>query len=141
MHYILHKKLNWWNKKKLCCIFQSLKLHKWKTFSFFGTVWIWPWNPLTNGVHLIIFQRNYCTPHLESTIFVALFRNKKNYINNGILFRKLFWPSVRRKNILVVVKNFCKCEAEGREVMKFLGSLEKFIWTVKGQNIFWKQNT
>ena len=96
MHYILHKKLNRWNKKNLLH-FSKLKTSQVKNLLFFGTVWIWPWNPLTNGVHLIIFQRNYCTPHLESTIFVALFRSRKNYNNNGILFRKLFWPSVRKK--------------------------------------------
>ena len=30
-----------------------------------------------------------------------------------------------------------KFEAEGREVAKFLKSLEQFIQTVKGQNNFW----
>ena len=30
-----------------------------------------------------------------------------------------------------------KFEAEGREFAKILGSLEHFIQTVKGQNIFW----
>ena len=30
-----------------------------------------------------------------------------------------------------------KFEAEGQEFAKFLTSLEQFIQTVKGQNIFW----
>ena len=30
-------------------------------------------------------------------------------------------------------------EAEGREFAKFLGSLEQFIQTVKGQKNFWKK--
>ena len=34
-----------------------------------------------------------------------------------------------------------KFEAEGREFAKFLRSLEQFIHIVKGQNIFWQQNS
>ena len=33
--------------------------------------------------------------------------------------------------------NLLKFEAEGQEFAKFLRSLEQFIQTVKGQNIFW----
>ena len=33
-----------------------------------------------------------------------------------------------------------KFEAEGREFENFLGSLDQFIQTVKGQNNFWSQN-
>ena len=33
-----------------------------------------------------------------------------------------------------------KFEAEGREIAKFLRSLDKFIQTVKGENNFWYQN-
>ena len=33
-----------------------------------------------------------------------------------------------------------KFEAEDQEFAKFLRSLEQFIQTVKGQNIFWQQN-
>ena len=33
-----------------------------------------------------------------------------------------------------------KFEAEGREFAKIFRSLEQFIKTVKGQNIFWQQN-
>ena len=34
-------------------------------------------------------------------------------------------------------EKFLKFEAEGREFLKFLRSLEQFIQTVKGQNNFW----
>ena len=52
-----------------------------------------------------------------------------------------FLPSTYLKEII----EFCssdrekllKFEAEGREFAKFLGSLERFIQTVKGQNKFW----
>ena len=54
---------------------------------------------------------------------------------NGILLPKLFWPTVRKKN-LVIKKTF---EAEGREFTKFLRSLEQFVHTVKGQNNCWYQ--
>ena len=40
------------------------------------------------------------------------------------------------KSVLVIEKNL-KFEAEGREFVKFLRSLEQFIQTVKGQNNFW----
>ena len=42
--------------------------------------------------------------------------------HNGILSPKLFWPTVRKKN--------------SSEQEKLLRSLEQFIKTVKGQNIF-----
>ena len=32
-----------------------------------------------------------------------------------------------------------KFETEGRELAKILGSLEQYIWTVKGQNNFWNR--
>ena len=58
--------------------------------------------------------------------------------SNGILFQKLFWPSVRK---------ICSCDqeellkfyAEGREFTKILRSLEQFIWIVKGQYNFWNR--
>ena len=56
--------------------------------------------------------------------------------NNGILLPKLFWPTVR-KNCFRDREKLLKFEAEGREVSKFLRSLEQFIQTVKGQNNFW----
>ena len=48
---------------------------------------------------------------------------------NGILLPKLFLPTVRKKIVLVIEKNF----------ENFLRS--QFIQTVKGQNNFWQQNT
>ena len=51
-----------------------------------------------------------------------------NCTKHGILFPKLFWPSVRNKNL--------KFEAEGREFAKFLRSIEQFIQAMKGQNNF-----
>ena len=35
----------------------------------------------------------------------------------------------------MIEKNLLKFEAEGRELAKFLRSLEQFIQTVKGQNV------
>ena len=58
--------------------------------------------------------------------------NKKN----GILLPKLFWPTVR-KNCSSDREKLLKFEAEGREFVKVLRSLEQFIQTVKGQNNFW----
>ena len=57
-------------------------------------------------------------------------------IGNGILLPKLFWTTVRKKCSSDWEK-LLKFEAEGREFSKFLRSLEQFIQTVKGQNIFW----
>ena len=54
---------------------------------------------------------------------------------NGILLPKLFWPTVR-KNCSSDWERLLKFEAEGRELAKFLRSLEQFIQTVKGQNNF-----
>ena len=45
-----------------------------------------------------------------------------------------------RKNCSGDREKLLKFEAEGRELAKFLRSLEQFIQTVKGQNNFWKQN-
>ena len=55
---------------------------------------------------------------------------------NGILLPKLFWPTVRKKCSSDREK-LLKFEAEGREFVKLLWSLEQFIQTVKGQNNFW----
>ena len=58
--------------------------------------------------------------------------------SNGILFQKLFWPTVRkicfsdRKQLLKF-----KAEAEGQEFAKVLRSQEQFVQTVKGQSNFW----
>ena len=45
-----------------------------------------------------------------------------------------------RKNCSSDREKLLKFEAEGREVSKFLRSLEQFIQTVKGQNNFCQQN-
>ena len=42
-----------------------------------------------------------------------------------------------RKNCSSVQEKLWKLEAEGREFVKILRSLEQFIQTVKGQNNFW----
>ena len=54
---------------------------------------------------------------------------------NGILLPKLFWPTLR-KNCSSDWEKLYKFEAEGWEFVKFLGSLEHFIQTVKGPKIF-----
>ena len=54
---------------------------------------------------------------------------------NGILFPKVFWPSVR-KNCSSDLEKLLKFEAEGREFAKILRSIKQFIQTVKGQNNF-----
>ena len=54
----------------------------------------------------------------------------------GILLPKLFWPTVR-KNCSSDLEKLLKFGAEGQEFSKLLRSLEQFIQTVKGQNIFW----
>ena len=55
---------------------------------------------------------------------------------NGILLPKLFWTTVR-KNCSSDQEKLLKFEAESREFLEFLRSLEQFIQTVKGQNNFW----
>ena len=45
-----------------------------------------------------------------------------------------------RKNCSSDQEKLLKFEAEGREVSKFLRSLEQFIQAVKDQNNFWQQN-
>ena len=53
----------------------------------------------------------------------------------GILLPKLFLLTVR-KNCSSDREKFLNFEAEGREVAKFLRSLEQFIQAVKGQTNF-----
>ena len=59
--------------------------------------------------------------------------NCGNFLKNqqSILLPKFFWPTVRKNSLLL------EFEAESREFETFLKSLEQFIQTVKGQNIFW----
>ena len=56
-----------------------------------------------------------------------------NNSKNGTLLPNLLWPLVRQKCSSDGEK-LLKFQAEGREFGKFLGSLEQFIQTVKGQN-------
>ena len=63
------------------------------------------------------------------------------FVSKIVLSSDLFWPSVRKKNVLVIKKIFCKFEAEGSEFVSFLRSIQQFIQTVKDQNNFWKKNT
>ena len=55
---------------------------------------------------------------------------------NGILFPKLFWPTVRR-NCSTDIEKLLKFESELQEFGKFLRSLEQFIQSVQ----FLKQKT
>ena len=55
---------------------------------------------------------------------------------NVILLPKFFWPT-ERKNWACDREKLLKYETEGQEFAKFLGSLQQFIQTVKGQNNFW----
>ena len=48
---------------------------------------------------------------------------------------------IMRKNVPVIEISFFKFEAECREFAKMMRSPEQFIGTVKGQNIFLKQDT
>ena len=58
--------------------------------------------------------------------------------NIGVLFRKLFWCTVK-KNCHTDGEKFLKLKAEGREFAKFLRLLEQFICTEKGQYNFWNR--
>ena len=55
---------------------------------------------------------------------------------NGILLSKLFRPTVR-KDYSSYQEKLLKFKAEGRDFAKFMGSLEQFIQTVKGQKNVW----
>ena len=70
-------------------------------------------------------------PEIET--FLQIFKRWIQYI--GILFPKLFFPTVRKKCSSDGEKLF-KFKAEGLEFAKFLRLLEQFIQTVKGQNNF-----
>ena len=63
-------------------------------------------------------------------------KTELSLVGFGILLPKLLWPTMRKKNCSDW-EQLLKFEAEGREFAKFLRSLEQFIQTVKGQNIFW----
>ena len=55
---------------------------------------------------------------------------------NGILLTKLFRLTLR-KNCFSDRETLLKFEAESQEFAKVQRSLEQFVQTVKGQNIFW----
>ena len=80
------------------------------------------------------FNREDSTISHASTI--AENESDIEWIWNGILFPKLFWPNMR-KNCSSDRENILKFEAEGHEFAKILRSIEQFIQTVKGQNNFW----
>ena len=44
---------------------------------------------------------------------------------------------LREKNCLVIEKKLLKLEAEVREFVNILTSLEQFLQTIKGNNNFW----
>ena len=56
----------------------------------------------------------------------------------GILFTKLFWPTVK-KICSSEQQIFLKFDTEGREFAKFLRSLDQFFRKVKGENNFWSR--
>ena len=82
------------------------------------------------GMHIIIFWPQ-SVPTAGETNFGENWGS-----GNGILLPKLFWHTVR-KNCSSDREKLLKFEAEGRELAKFLRSLEQFMQTVKGQNNFW----
>ena len=53
-------------------------------------------------------------------------------VRNGILFPKLFWPSLR-KNCICGGEELWKSKLKAKNFQK----LEQFIQTVNGQNNFW----
>ena len=57
---------------------------------------------------------------------------------NGILFPKLFWPTMRKKRARNWEK-ILKFETEDREFSKYLISLWQFIQAVKCQHNFWNK--
>ena len=56
---------------------------------------------------------------------------------NWYFVTKIVLTYCDKKIVLLIEKNVCKFEAEGREFAIFLRSLEQFIQTVNGQNNFW----
>ena len=66
----------------------------------------------------------------------------KKYEKSGPKYKeRLPYNNFRRSSYcnetLLIEKKKLKFEAEGREFLKILRSLEQFIQTVKGQNNFW----
>ena len=59
-----------------------------------------------------------------------------NFIIFGILLRKLFWPTVRKK---MFSENGCKFSVFSLKFAKLLRPLEQFIRTVNGQTFFYSR--
>ena len=74
------------------------------------------------------------------SIFLSQFHESRDLytctIKNWYFVTKIFYPAVR-KNCSSDREKLLKFEAEGREFVNFLRSLEQFIQTVKDQNNFW----
>ena len=80
--------------------------------------------------HLVAFEAEDEVEEGKQIIqYFIIILNLNTFVYIGILFWKLFWPTVR-KNVLVIEKNSCKLKAEGWEFAKSLRSLEQFIQTV-----------
>ena len=81
----------------------------------------WTYEGLLSDKNCCFVARKCCTDYPEI---------------NDIFLPQLFWPTVR-KSCSSDREKLLKFEAEGREFAKILRSLEQFILTMKGQNIFW----
>ena len=75
-----------------------------------------------------------CTALRRKLVLIPMILSLKSW--NGILLPKLFLPT-GRKNCSSDREKLFKFKVEGQEFTIFLRSLEQFIQTVKGQNIFW----
>ena len=75
---------------------------------------------------VVIFSSNIDLSNLQKFASV----NCQQFLINGILLPKLFWPTVRKKCSSDWEK-LLKFEAEGWEFANFLRSLEQFIQTMK----------
>ena len=86
----------------------------------------------------ILSLRNWVIPPVWYRVLQKLRGQDEvgRWYKNGILLPKLFRPTVR-KNCSSDREKLLKFEAESQEFSKSLRSLEQFIQTVKGQNIFW----
>ena len=85
---------------------------------------------------LLIYQFNYC------------WLGRKISINYGILLPKLFWPTVRKKNVLVIEKNFwnSRLKAENLQIFEITWTIysnsersEQFLVTECFFNLFMKE--
>ena len=107
---------------------------KW-SYSLKGTKRIFEEDQFGISVIYCLFKATWMTQRRQRNRH-AMLAELTGREENGILLPKLFWPTVKKKCSSDREKHF-KFEAEGREFVKFLRSLEKLIQTVKGQNNFW----